>query len=127
MKTVTKSSLAGFALTAGALTASPALAADLGPYVGVGAGIYTLSLDDDEFDDFDDNAAIGRLFAGLRLTDNLATEADYQKLAETRDDLLGADVEVDASAWSLSIRPILPITDFINLYGRLGWAWYDVE
>ncbi|MEQ8485620.1 MAG: porin family protein [Pseudomonadales bacterium] len=116
------------AAVAGALSAAqPAAAADLGPYLGAGVGIYTLSLDDDEFDDFDDNAAFGRLFGGMRLTDHLAIEADYQKLAETKDDLLGAEVEVDASAWTLSIRPILPVTDFIDLYGRLGWTWYDVN
>lgn len=116
------------ATAAGALTAAqPAAAADLGPYLGAGVGIYTLSLDDDEFDDFDDNAAFGRLFGGVRISDNLAIEADYQKLAETKDDLLGAEVKVDASAWTLSVRPILPVTDFIDLYGRLGWTWYDVN
>jgi OmpA-OmpF porin, OOP family len=118
---------AAAALAVGAIATAPARAADLGPYIGVGAGIYTLSLDDDELDDFDDNAAFGRLFGGMRLTDNLAVEVDYQKLAETKDDLFGGELELDATAWSVSIRPILPITDFIDLYGRLGWAWYDVE
>lgn len=120
-------SIAVTGVAAWLVVADEVMAADLGPYVGAGAGIYTLSLDDDEFDDFDDNAAFGRLFGGMRVTDNLAIEADYQKLAKTRDDLFGADVELDATAWGLSVRPILPITDFIDLYGRIGWAWYDVE
>lgn len=114
-------------LTTGIAAAAPASAADLGPYIGAGAGIYTLSLDDDEFEDFDDNAAFGRVFGGVRLTDHLAIEGDYQRLAKTKDNLLGADVELDGTAWGVSIRPILPITEFIDLYARAGWTWYDVE
>jgi len=118
---------AAVGLAFGAVAALPAHAADLGPYIGAGAGVYTLSLDDDEIDDFDDNAAFGRVFGGIRLTDHLAIEGDYQRLAETKDNLLGADVELDGSAWGVSLRPVLPVTEFIDLYGRVGWSWYDVE
>lgn len=127
MRIVQLLSLAAAGIAGGVAIAPETNAADLGPYVGAGAGIYTLSLDDDEFDDFDDNAAFGRLFGGVRITDNLALEADYQKLAKTKDELFGSNVELDATAWSVSLRPILPITDFVDLYGRLGWTWYDVE
>lgn len=106
------------------LTAGTALAAaPPGPYLGAGAGAYTLELDDD----FDDTAALVRGFGGWRLNPYWAVEADYQRLAESKDEIGGADLEVDLDAWTVSVRPILPIGEVIDLYGRAGWTWYDAE
>lgn len=102
----------------GALAAAPP-----GPYVGAGAGVYTLDIEDD----FDDSAAMVRGFGGFRFGPYWAVEADYQRLTETSDRIAGVDVEMDLDAWTVSVRPILPLGEVIDLYGRAGWTWYDAE
>ncbi len=109
---------------AAAWASSPASAAPPGPYVGAGVGLYTLDIDDVNYDD---SAALFRGFGGYRINDNWAIEADYQRFSEAEDDLLGTDVELDFEAWGVSVRPILPIGDLIDLYARVGWTWYDAE
>jgi len=114
-------SIGAFALSAVPASAN---AADTGLYLGGAVGAYTLDIDDT---DFDDGATVAKFFAGYRLHPNLAIEADYQKLFEADDDILGVNAEVDADAWTVALRPTLPITDFIDLYGKIGYTWYDVE
>jgi OOP family OmpA-OmpF porin len=114
-------SIGAFALSAVPASAN---ASDTGLYLGGGVGAYTLDIDNT---DFDDGATVAKIFAGYRLHPNLAIEADYQKLFEADDDILGVNAEVDADAWTVALRPTLPITDFIDLYGKIGYTWYDVE
>lgn len=106
------------ACSAGAFAAAPP-----GPYLGAGVGAYTLDVEDT----FDDSAAMVRGFGGLRLGPYWAVEADYQKLTETEDRIAGVDVELDVDAWTLSVRPILPLGEVVDLYGRAGWTWYDAK
>lgn len=108
-----------------AAAGSPAMAAaPPGPYLGAGAGVYNLDIDET---DFDDGAAMWRAFGGARLSPYWAVELDYQRLAEVQEDVLGTDVELDADAWTVSVRPIIPLGEVIDLYGRAGWTWYDAE
>lgn len=106
------------------IVAFSANAAEQGLYMGVGVGVYTLDIDDTGFDD---KATVAKGIAGLRLSDNLAIEVDYQKLFTVEDDILGVEAEIDADAWTVSLRPILPISDFVDLYGKVGYTWYDIE
>ncbi|MEM7100059.1 MAG: porin family protein [Pseudomonadota bacterium] len=101
-----------------------AFAGEQGLYFGGGVGAYTLDLNDSNFDD---DATVARIFAGLQFTDNLAIEGEYQKLFESEDDIFGADAELEADIWTISIRPILPLTEFLDLYGKLGYSHYDAE
>lgn len=103
-----------------ALALSPNAQADPGIYIGAGAGLYTLDIDNVDFDDGD---LIARVIAGYRISDHLAVEADYQSLAESEDNF--AKIEVDA--WTVSFRAILPISDLIEIYGKLGYASYNVD
>lgn len=100
------------------------LAAQPGAYLGGGVGVYTLDIDDI---DYDDSAALFRGFGGLRLNDNWAIEADYQAFTEAEDDFLGEDVELDFEGYGVSVRPIIPLGDLIDIYGKIGWTWYDAE
>jgi opacity protein-like surface antigen len=109
-------------LTAGSGAATAA--APPGPYLGAGVGVYTLDIDDI---DFDDSAALVRGFGGMRFGPYWAIEADYQRLAESKDEVLDVDVELDVEAWTVSVRPIIPLGEVIDLYGRVGWTWYDAE
>lgn len=99
-------------------------AAENGFYLGGGAGAYFLDIDES---DFDDGAPTAKVFAGYRLHPNLAVEADYQKLYKSSGDIFGIDTGVKADAWTVALRPTFPLTDFIDLYGKIGYAWYDVE
>lgn len=108
-----------------ACAAAPsAQAAQPGFYLGGGVGMYTLDIDDL---DYDDDAALLRGFGGFRLNDHWAIEADYQYFQQAEDEVLGQDVELDFQAITLSVRPILPLGDAIDLYARAGWTWYDAE
>lgn len=108
-----------------AVTWSPALlAAQPGPYLGGGVGLYTLDVDDI---DYDDSAALFRGFGGWRLNDNWAIEADYQRFTESEDDFLGTDVELDFEGYGVALRPIIPVGDLLDIYGKVGWTWYDGE
>ncbi len=112
-------------LLTGMVLASPkAVAGEPGLYIGGGVGAYTLDIDDT---DFDDNATVARVFAGLQFTENLAIEGEYQKLFESEDDIFGVDAELEADIWTISLRPILPLTDFVDLYGKIGYSHYDAD
>lgn len=114
-RTATAASLL-LACSTGVLAAAPP-----GPYLGAGIGAYTLDVEDT----FDDSAAMVRGFGGFRFSPYWAVEIDYQRLTESEDEIAGVDVELDVDAWTLSLRPILPIGETIDLYGRAGWIWYD--
>ena len=101
-----------------------AYAAEQGLYLGGGVGVYTLDIDDTSFDD---KATVAKAFLGYRFSDHVALEVDYQKLFEVEDDIIGVEAELDADAWTVSLRPILPITDFMDLYAKVGYTWYDIE
>ena len=107
-----------------ALIGQPALAGEEGLYFGGGLGGYTLDIDDT---DFDEDATVVRGFVGYQLGDNLAIEADYQRFNDIEDDILGVESELNGDAWGLSLRPMLPITDMIDLYGKVGYTWYEVD
>ncbi len=99
-------------------------AADTGLYLGAGVGAYTLDIDDT---DFDDNSTVAQAIVGYQLGSFLAVEGSYQKLFDTEDDVLGSEIELDADAWTLALRPMLPVTPLIDVYGKVGYAWYEVE
>ena len=103
---------------------SAALAEETGVYFGGGVGTYGVDIDEIDFDGSDQFV---RALVGLRLSDNLAIEGDYVKLFETKDDILGGNAELEADAWGISVRPILPLSDSVELYGRAGWTWYDAR
>ena len=113
-----------FTLVLLGVAAYSANAADQGLYIGGGVGVYTLDIDDTSFDD---NATVGKAIVGYRFSDYAALEVDYQKLFEVEDDVLGGKAEIDADAWTVSLRPILPVSDFVDLYAKVGYTWYDVE
>ncbi len=113
-----------FALVLLGVSTFSANAAEQGLYMGGGVGVYTLDIDDTSFDD---NATVAKVIAGFRFSDGIAIEVDYQKLFEVEDDVLGVKAEIDAEAWTVSLRPILPVSDFLDLYAKIGYTWYDIE
>ena len=107
-------------VSSGSASAEP----DTGLYLGGGVGVYTLDIDDTSFDD---NASVVKVLGGYRFGKHLAIEADYQKLFETEDDIFGAEAELEADAFTVAIRPILPLTDFLDVYGKVGYTYYEFD
>lgn len=95
-----------------------------GFYAGTGAGLYYVDFDGI---DFDESAPSLRVFGGYRLNEFVAFEAGYANLFKASGDVLGTDVDLDGSAWDVSVRPSLPLNDAITAYGILGWNEYDFD
>ena len=119
-----RKTIISFAFALLGVLACSANAAEQGLYLGGGVGVYTLDLDDTSFDD---NATVAKAILGYRFSDNIAFEVDYQKLFDVEDNILGVSAELDADVWTASLRPILPISDFMDIYAKVGYSWYDVE
>jgi opacity protein-like surface antigen len=101
-----------------------AQAEEQGFYAGSGAGMYYIDIDGL---DFDESAATLRLFGGYQLNQYVSFEAGFTKLFESSSEIFGVDVDLDGTAWDLSVRPSLPLSDDFTAYGILGWTEYEFE
>ena len=101
-----------------------AQAQEQGFYAGSGAGIYYVDIDGLNFDE---QAPTLRLFGGYQLNQHVAFEAGFTNLFEASGEVLGVDVDMDGSAWDVSVRPSLPLADNLTAYAILGWTEYDFE
>lgn len=99
-------------------------AEEQGFYAGSGAGMYYIDIDGL---DFDESAASLRLFGGYQLNEYVAFEAGYTKLFEASTEVLGTDVDLDGTAWDVSVRPSFPVAESLTAYAILGWTEYDFE
>jgi hypothetical protein len=99
-------------------------AEEQGFYAGSGAGMYYVDFDGL---DFDESAATLRLFGGYQLNQYVSFEAGFTNLFEASGDVQGVGVDVDGTAWDLSVRPSLPVAETFTVYGILGWTEYDFE
>jgi len=95
-----------------------------GFYAGSGAGLYYLDFDGI---DFDESAASLRLFGGYELNRYVSFEAGFSKLFESSGEVLGTGIDIDGTAWDVSVRPTLPLGDRASAFGILGWTNYDFD
>ncbi len=95
-----------------------------GFYAGSGAGLYYIDFDNV---DFDESAIAVHAFAGYELNQYVSFEAGFTKLFESSGDILGTSIDVDGTAWDVSVRPTLPLTDNFSAFGILGWTQYDFK
>jgi opacity protein-like surface antigen len=91
-------------------------------YLGSGAGLYYFDIDGV---DFNESAPSMRVFGGYDLNDYLSFEAGYSKFFEANTSILDTDIAIDGSNWDLSVRPTLPLGDQFELFGILGYSFYD--
>jgi OOP family OmpA-OmpF porin len=118
-----------------ALTAAMAAQADVQPGFYVGAGFGSTKIDDDGFDDagidFDDSDTGFKVFGGYSFNQNFAIEASYFDFGEASgsfDDFVGpVSFDVGVSGLSASAVGVLPLSDMFSLFGRLGYASYDID
>ena len=91
-------------------------------YLGTGAGIYYVDIDGL---DFDQTAPTWRLFGGYTLNKYISFEGGYTNLFEVSDDILGIDVEMKGNSFDLLARPTMPVGDRFEVFGIVGYSWYD--
>lgn len=121
------------AFAALALMAAMAARADVQPGFYMGAGFGSTKIDDDGFDDidFDDSDTGFKVFGGYSMNQWFAVEATYFDLGEaggTFDDF-GETVNFDVgvSGFSASAVGTLPVGDMFSLFGKVGYASYDID
>ena len=95
-----------------------------GFYAGTGGGSYYVDFDDIEFDE---SALTLRIFGGYQLNEFVSFEAGFTNLFEASGDVGNVNVDIDGTAWDVTVRPTLPLGDSIEAYGILGWMQYDFE
>lgn len=125
MTTLAQKTKLGLAASALALSIPTAAIAD-GTGLMLGAGAYWGSVSEKvgDFDDIkiDDNSGAYNLDIGWRFNKWIAVDAGYWGLGEYKAD--NYDLKVDSSAWTVGAIGSIPIW-IIDIYGRLGAAWYE--
>lgn len=112
-----------FAVLAVSVLAGTAWAADnQGFYGSVGGGAYRL-----KGDGFDDTAPTVKLVGGYDFNQYFALEGGYTRLFQTSDRIQGTRVDIDGNVWDAAARLSYPFADRFSGYGRIGWAFYDVN
>jgi len=111
--------LAGMFASATALAEVPA-----GFYVGAGVGKASIEVDDTGFD-ADDTAF--KVFGGYNVNKNFAVEVAYFDGGKPDDRFGIGSVEVSLSGLNLSALGRLPVNDVFSVFGKVGFASYDLE
>jgi len=117
------------AFAALALTATMAVQADTQPGFYVGAGVGTTKVSDDAFDGtgIDDSDTGFKIFGGYDFNQYFAVEVSYLDLGEASASEAGDSLSVGVTALTASAVGRLPLSDMFALYGKLGYASYDVN
>ena len=129
MTTLAQKTKLGLAASALALTMPMAAVAD-GTGLMLGGGAYWGSVNENagDFGEFkiDDSSGAYNLDIGWRFNKWIAVDGGYWGLGEYKSDsnILGEDIKVDSSAWTVGVIGSIPIW-IIDIYGRLGAAWYE--
>lgn len=93
-----------------------------GAYVGLGVGQSEINQEL-----FDEYGTGFKVFGGFRTHPNLAIEAAYINFGEPSENLFGADREYEACAATIWAKGLWPITRNIELFGKVGWAYWEAE
>ncbi len=135
-KLVSNVALASSLALAGAAPLARAADADsdwLGPKFYVGAGGSFAKIDNAEvkdndittgdLDDFDDDRVTWQAFGGAMITPWLGVEAGYLDLPQYDDN----GFEVDGHGYTASAIVAVPLGERVELYGKAGRVWWDIE
>jgi hypothetical protein len=102
-----------------------------GFYIGAGLGDFSSNIDNlDDIDDvdidFDEDEDATRIFAGWRFNRFVSAQVDHTDFGESRAALNQLDITADTKGLTPSVVGTLPIGP-IELFGRVGVMFYDVE
>jgi OOP family OmpA-OmpF porin len=122
------------ALAALALMAGTAAQADTQPGFYAGAAFGTTEISDDEFDGsgIDDSDTGFKIFGGYSFNQNFAVELSYFDLGEVSGSesfppFGNVSFSVGVSGLNASAVGRLPLTDTFAIFGKLGFASYDLD
>jgi OOP family OmpA-OmpF porin len=106
--------------------ASASALADVQPgfYAGVGVGKASIEIDDAGFDS-DDTAF--KVFGGYNFNPNFAVELAFIDGGKPDESFGLGSVEVAVDGINLSALGRLPVNETFSVFGKLGFASYDVE
>ncbi|MDJ0795094.1 MAG: outer membrane beta-barrel protein [Woeseiaceae bacterium] len=95
---------------------------------GVSAGIGASRLKDKDGADEFSGAGFGMaLDLEYRLSPNIALGFGIYSLGRAEDSFGGVDTEIEARGYELFGRAIYPVSDTLEIYGRVGGAVYFVD
>lgn len=112
-----------------ALTGSLAAQADTQPGFYAGAGLGTTKVSDDSFDGtgIDDSDTGFKVFGGYDFNKNFAVEISYVDFGEASIEDAGDSLSVGVTALTAAAVGRIPLNETFSLYGKLGFASYDVK
>jgi OOP family OmpA-OmpF porin len=102
-----------------------------GFYVGGGVGQFNAQIDDvDEVDDtvegWDEDDTAYKSFLGYRMNNFLSFELDYINLGEPSGAVVpGLNVDASVDGFAPYVIGTIPIGQWFEVYGRLGYFFYD--
>ena len=102
-----------------------------GFYLGGGAGQFNASIDDvddidETVDSWDDDDTAYKFFAGYRLNRFVSFELDYINLGEPSGAVVpGRNVDAAVDGFAPYVVGTLPLGQYFEVYGRLGYYFYD--
>jgi len=114
--------------------ATPASTAEKGFYLGAGLGVSSLDVRDftPEYADLrlEQTDPGYKLFAGWRVTNVFAVEAGYTNFGDVRKWEGGnlefyKEADIGVSMLSVVAVGLIPLSDKVDLYGKLGYASWD--
>jgi len=115
------------ALAALALMAATAAQADTQPGFYAGAGIGSTKVGDDDLSGVDDSDTGFKIFGGYTFTENWGVEVSYFDFGEASVSAGNSSASVGITGLSASAVGRLPVNDMFAVYGKLGFASYDVK
>ena len=124
---------AAFAALAVAAASPAAFAQDenAGFYLGGGVGQFNAQIDDidqvdNTVDDWDEDDTAYKFFGGYRLNNFLAFELAYINLGEPSGRVVpGRNVDASVDGFAPYVVGTFPIGKWFEVYGRLGYYFYD--
>jgi OOP family OmpA-OmpF porin len=126
--------LGSSALATLALTAAMTAQADVAPGFYVGAGFGTTEISEESIEDFtaDDSDTGLKVFGGYSFNEYFAIEASYFDFGEasgTIDDEEFGDFDFAVGVTGINAAAIarIPVAEMFALFGKVGFASYDLE
>jgi len=104
-----------------------------GFYLGAGAGQFKAGIDDvddidETVDSWDEDDTAYKIFAGYRMNRFLAFELDYINLGEPSGAVVpGFNVDLAVVGFAPFVVATLPLGNWFEVYGRLGYFFYDAN
>jgi OOP family OmpA-OmpF porin len=106
---------------------------DAGAYVGGGLGQFNVEIDDfddvdDTFDNYETDDTAYKLFGGYRISKFLAAEIAYINLGSPSQTVLpGVRVESEVDGFAPYVVGTIPIGNWFEVFGKLGYYFYDAN